>query len=85
MITWSDGNINAQRYNFKSFVTALFESIHVKAKAKLMRGESTGPLGQSSVLVKTHIGEYSRNLRHLRREKQYKTKNGNHQTFKEAH
>lgn len=84
---WSLGpmeNINSQRYTFNRFVTALFESIQAKEKVKMMRGESPGISGQSSVLMSTHIGQYSHNPRHLRREQLYKTKHRSPRTFKEA-
>lgn len=72
---WSLGpmeNINAQRYSFNRLVTAMHESIQAKAKVKMLQGEATG----HSLPAHTHIGQYSRNPRHVRREKMASSSKG---------
>lgn len=58
-------SITSQKYNFNRFVTGLHESRQAKAKVKMMRGECSSP-ANPSVPSHTHIGQYSRNARHLR-------------------
>lgn len=65
---WSLGpieNINSLQYTFTRFVTALHESIQAKARVKMLQGES----GASGRMAHTHVAEYTRNPRHLRRDR----------------
>lgn len=66
---WSLGpieNINSQKFTFNRFVTALHESMQAKLKVKMLKGEAHRSSG--AIPSSTHIGQYSRNPRHLRRE-----------------
>lgn len=65
-------NIKAHRYTLNRYVTTLNDSVQAKVKVRMMRGEADRIIFSFSVLLNTHIGQYSCSLCQVRHDHQHR-------------